>query len=89
MYRNGYFSPRSSGGSRIFLRGGATPKVGVLTYYFANFLPKMHENERIWTLDGGRVRRILASPLDPSLKKTPNLSIFSTQEIIFSKQAQI
>ena len=31
----------SSGRSRIFLEGGMpTPKVGVLTYYFANFLPK-------------------------------------------------
>ena len=26
--------------SRIFLRGTRTPKVNVLTYYFANFLPK-------------------------------------------------
>ena len=29
-----------SGGSRIFLKGAPTPKVGVLTYYFVNFLPK-------------------------------------------------
>ena len=29
-----------SGGSRIFLRGAPTPKVGVLTYYFATILPK-------------------------------------------------
>ena len=36
-----------SGGSRIFLRGVPTPKVGVLTK-----LPKQHENERIWTLRG-------------------------------------
>ena len=28
----------SSGGSRIFLRGMPTPKVGVLTYYFAIFV---------------------------------------------------
>ena len=44
-----------SGGFRIFLvcvcgeGGGATPKVGVLTYCFVIFLPKMHENEIIWT----------------------------------------
>ena len=30
----------NGGGSRIFLRGPPTPKVGVLTYYFA-FLPKI------------------------------------------------
>ena len=29
-----------SGGSRIFLRGSPTRKVGVLTYYFTIFLPK-------------------------------------------------
>ena len=33
----------NSGGSRIFLRG-QTPKVGVLTYYFANFCRKLYEN---------------------------------------------
>ena len=27
---------------------GLTPKVGVLTYYFAIFGQKLHENERIW-----------------------------------------
>ena len=34
---------RFSGGSRIFLKGGgaATPKVGLLTYYFANLLTKI------------------------------------------------
>ena len=30
----------ASGGSRIFLEGATTPNVGVLTYYFANFLLK-------------------------------------------------
>ena len=29
-----------SGGSMIFLWGTLTPRVGVLTYYFANFFPK-------------------------------------------------
>ena len=29
-----------SGLSKIFLRGAPIPKVGVLAYYFANFLPK-------------------------------------------------
>ena len=37
----------ASGGSRIFPRGVPTPKVGVLTYYFAIFGRKLHENERI------------------------------------------
>ena len=33
-----------------FPEGGApTPKVGVLTYYFAYFLSKLHQNERIRT----------------------------------------
>ena len=40
--------------SRIFLRGVPTPKVGVLTYYFAFFFcRKLHENEKIWTRGGG------------------------------------
>ena len=33
-------SSHCSGGSRIFLRGLLTLKVGVLTYYFTNFLPE-------------------------------------------------
>ena len=48
---------KSSGGSRIFL-GASTPKVGVLTYYFAIFFPKPHENETIWVLRGGRPWRL-------------------------------
>ena len=45
-----------SGGSRIFLSGTPTPKVGVLTYFFGR---KLRENKRIWTY--------LAPPLDPPL----------------------
>ena len=37
----------NSGGSRIFLGGGAaTPKVSALIYYFYR---KLHENEKKWT----------------------------------------
>ena len=45
----------SSGGSRIFLRGGGlpTPRVSVLTYFLQSFYRKLHENERIWTPRGG------------------------------------
>ena len=42
-------TPSASGGSRIFLRGVCQfPNWD----YFANFLPKLHENERIWTPGG-------------------------------------
>ena len=35
-----------------FSEGASTPKVGVLTYHFAIFCQKLHENERIWTPSG-------------------------------------
>ena len=51
-----------SGGSRIFLGGGApTPKVSVLTYFFAEKCMKMKE----FGPQGGAS---LASPLDPPLQ---------------------
>ena len=40
------------GESRVFLGGGgwwSTPKVGVLTYYFAFFFRKLHQNKGTWT----------------------------------------
>ena len=42
----------SSGGSRIFPRGGANSQK---CYYFSIFCRKLHENERIWTPGGARV----------------------------------
>ena len=47
----------------IFPGGAATPKMGVLTYFFDR---KLHENERIWTTKGGAS---LAPPLGPPLQK--------------------
>ena len=54
-----------------FPAGASTPKVGVLTYYFANlFAEKLRENEGIapppppW----GRVRVSFCPSLDPPLK---------------------
>ena len=35
----------TSGGSSIFQRGLPTSKVGIKSYYSANFPPKLHENE--------------------------------------------
>ena len=64
----------SSGGSNIFLRGMPTPKVGVLTYYFAIFCRKPHENERIWT--GG-----LASLAPPGSVSDYTCTNLSTQWI--------
>ena len=36
-------------------RGGGAPTLesGVKTYYLTRFLPKLHENERNWTGEGG------------------------------------
>ena len=57
-------SDQSSGGSRIYPRGGApTPKVGARTYFVGR---KLHENERILA-PGGRAS--LAPPLDPPLQR--------------------
>ena len=46
----------TSGASRIFLRGGVlTPKVGVLTYYFAIFLAENCMKMKEFGPKGGRV----------------------------------
>ena len=47
-----------SGGSRISRRGGS------LTYYFAQFFRKLHENGRIWT-GGASLTPLLDPPLVP------------------------
>ena len=39
--------PGFSGGG-----GAPTPRVRMLTYYLAILLPKLHENETIWTVRG-------------------------------------
>ena len=78
-------SSPSSGGSRIFRRGRQLPKWD----YFANVLPKLHENERIWTPGA----RIPATPLDPPMpSKTfdannANIANFdkNSMDTIFSK----
>ena len=64
---------QSSGGSRIFLKGVPTPKVGVLTYYFANFLPKTVWRWKNLDPEGGRtslappwIRQWLVSNLPPT-----------------------
>ena len=48
----------SSGGSRIFPRGGTNSQN---CYYFSHFCRKLHENERIWTPRGGA--RVPGAPL--------------------------
>ena len=62
-----------SGGSMIFLGEGTTPKVGVLTYYFAIFCRKLHENEIIWNR-GRPVTPALDPPMAMANKK--NLILF-------------
>ena len=59
IQRNPVVDPRFSWGVAV------TPKVVVLTYYFANFCRKLHETESIWTPEGGAS---LTSPLDPPMK---------------------
>ena len=54
----------SSGGSRIFPRGGANSQK---YYYFSIFCRKLHENERIWTPRGG-ARPWCPPPLDPPME---------------------
>ena len=62
-------SLENSGRIQDFPDGGApTSKVGVKTYYLANFSQKLHENERIRTQRGGRAS--LAPPLDPPMRIT-------------------
>ena len=64
-----------SGGSKIFLRGAPTPKVDLLTYYFANFFPKLHLDERIWTSELGHVS--LVPPLDPPMIQVAIQGLFT------------
>ena len=53
----------TSGGSRIFPRGGGANSQNC--YYFSHFCRKLHENERIWTPRGGV--RPWRPPLDPPM----------------------
>ena len=46
-------------------RGRQAPKVGAPTYYLANFLQKLHENERNWT-QGACVPDARPPPLRPT-----------------------
>ena len=59
----------SSGGSRIFPRGGGapTPKSAIIFQFCPR---KLHENERIWAPRGGA--RPWRPPLDPPMPSTMN-----------------
>ena len=52
-------------------RGAPTPEGGASAYYFAKFLPKIHENERSWTQRRGES---LATPTGPPLPIRSNRS---------------
>ena len=61
------------GGSRVSQgaqtpNGAPSPKVGVLTYYFAIFCQNRHENDRIWTPKGVRAVAVAPSPPDPLME---------------------
>ena len=76
--RTGYLSPtwgmyypqracvtnRGSGGSRIYWKGMPTPKLGMKSYYSANFfLPKLHKSEKNWN-EGGYPGNPLGSAIE-------------------------
>ena len=70
----------NSGGSRIFLKGALTPKVGVLAIFIVG---KLHENERIWAEGWARPWGPLRSA---NGKRVPDfLSLFSFS-YIFQKR---
>ena len=60
----------NSGGSRIFLTGAPTPKLGVLTYFVAKNCMKMKE----FGLLGARIPG--TPPLDPPLECTAISTIY-------------
>ena len=58
-----------NGGSRIPKKRGPTPKVGRQPIFVANFLPKLHENDKRFGPrgGGGGARPLHPTPLDPPM----------------------